>query len=99
MVAGEALHRVAQRVDILAKPEIEATPGIGNHCRSPENGPGSIVRAGGCQPARRPLRSLRPSGPAGAPAGATFDQPRKHLHWDSLGVGSCGFLAKNAARL
>jgi len=29
-----------------------------------------------------------------APAGATFDQPRKHLHWDSLGVGSCGFLAK-----
>src|SRR5712691_4806293 len=34
-VGGEALHAVAERIDVLAETEIEASPSVGDHDRSP----------------------------------------------------------------
>src|SRR5438094_1226566 len=73
LVVGKAPRGVAKHIDVFAKPEIEALPGIGDHARSLMLA-GIIERKGKVRP-RRPAPMEQPRPPAGrAPRGGRGGQ-------------------------
>ncbi len=81
-LVGEAAHQVAQLVDIVTEPEIEARPGVGDHgSRSGHEGIQALIAANGGngqaaerRPRARPERA-RPVDPDAGPA-AVRDRAR-----------------------